>query len=220
LPWLGLGLGLHFSNSYISRNQELLTAYKDAAIDADQQSYRLLVEAKNLNEVIDLKSVSLPVFVSFSFLENRNLNVKLGLSFSWLFGNLQSNGAFTYKGVYYLNTIYQDTLDDRYEGIAQKYGFYSGYPLSASKKLKDTGLFKKMNCSILAEVTYDLKISEHIGFIIGVNSSMGLTNILQNSSPDDYMVSTGINDYNSLLSGFPRIFLHTISMKAGLNFSF
>jgi hypothetical protein len=220
LPWLGLGLGLHFSNSYITRNQQLINAYQDEAVDSDNQPYRLLVEAKNLNETINLKSIALPVFVSLSFLKNRNLNVKLGLNFSWLFGNVQSNGAFTYKGVYYLNTIYQDTLDDRYQGIAEKYGFYNDYPLTSSKKLKDTELFKQINCSLLAEINYNIRISEHVNFIIGLNSTMGLTDILQNNATDNYMVSTGINDYHSLLSGYDRIFLHTISLKAGLNFCF
>jgi hypothetical protein len=219
-PWLGFGLGLHFSNSIINQKEELLNAYQDDAVDADNQQYRLLVAAKNINESISLRSIDLPVYASFNFLKNRNLSLKLGLNFSYLFGNLHSNGAFTYKGVYYLNTIFQDTIDDRYLGIAEKYGFYNDYPLTNDKKLKDTDLLKKMNCSLLAEVNYKVKISEHADFIIGLNSTFGLKNILQNSTADNYVVSTGINDYHSLLSGYQRIFLHSISLKTGLNFSF
>ena len=219
-PWLGLGVGLHYSNAILNNQVSLRKDVKDSLLDVDEQEFRLLVEARDVNERVNVRSISVPVFISFSFLKNRNLNLKVGAEFAWLFGNLHSNGAFTYKGVYYLNTIYQDTLDDRYSGIAEKYGYYSNYPLTYSGKLSQAGVLKNLNVSLLAEVTYKIKIAEHIDFLFGATARYGLSELLRHKSPADYVISTHINDYNSLLLKNYSIKLNVISVKAGLTFSF
>ncbi len=221
-PWFGLGFGIYFSSLTLNHNVAIINNFLDSSVVINNKDsiFRLLVEGKNVSESLKLKSFNVPIFISLGFFKNRNLNFKLGIDLAYLFGSVQSNGNFTYKGVYNIGSIYQDTIDSRYTGIAEKYGFYPNYPLSNTNKLSDLNLLKNINFSFFAEINYKIKISEHADFVLGLNGTFGLRNLLKNKSPENYIISTNIHNYNSLLLQYKKLYISDISLRTGINFKF
>ncbi len=219
-PQLGIGFGLNFSKYNLNTFVENIEQTRDSMIDRNNNSekFKLLLFARNVKEDIILNTFNMPLFFSFRIWENKNLFLKTGISFSYLFGNINSTGIFTYKGLYNDSVLIDDENPYRRDYIREKYGFYSNYPKKYTQSICDTNFFKKYYYSIFAEINHRIKVTDMIDFFWGVNYTLSENILNKNNTPENYIISTDIENYSPLILNEKKYKLATFSIKTGLVF--
>jgi hypothetical protein len=216
-PWMSLGFGIRYSSATCN-NELRFDSVSFKTTDYYKQQYTRIVSGKDINEEINLTLISFQIPLTFTVAATRKrdlfFDVKIIPDLTYLWGSAKAKGYFTYTGKYYEGTEFETTLSNLPE-----YGFYSNYPIDTVFNKSDLP-FKPWNFSLHLCPAMKVKITANAYFILGIDFRFGLTDLLKDHNAQSYLVSSAINDYNSLFFRNSHLFANQISLNAGINISF
>jgi len=212
-PNWGISLGVGYTE-YSGKGKIRSYTYQYDAIDTDNESYTMNVDANNLREKHTLAFIEIPVMVKYSYPITKNISLLSGIGFKTGFSTdakykLES-GYITTTGHYSDNWVAKDKPE---------HGFYTDKDISGKKddiKLKtafslvaETGIYYKLNdCWSLSGSLYG-------GYTLNnINDSKAATGLLSTSG--DY------NTYEGIMASELAKSIHpfSVGLKFGISYSF
>jgi hypothetical protein len=200
---IGLSTGL----GYESYSTELsLSSYSNKfdAIDSDNETYERRVSGSDIKELQKISFLNVPFCISFQISSGSRSGffIHTGINLSIPFSNeYNSSGTFTFAGYYPAYNVILQNLPE--------YGFQSESKILSNGKLD----LKSNIIDGVASAGFQLFISEKIQIALGVDYKRSLSNISKYNSPDKFVISSDINQINSMMGGTSKSLAESIGFK-------
>ena len=208
--YLGLTSGIGF-NPY--KGQLSLSSYQSNydAIDSDNESYEQRVSANSIQELQNISFLSIPLCINFRipFGEAAGMFFQAGTDMTVpLSKDYHSSGIFTYKGFYpAYNVLFENLPQHR---------FPSNYDSNADGELE----LKPFGFNIIGSAGFDFSVSQKIQIAIAGVYDKSLSNISEYTSPDDFQLSSDVDQISSMMEGSTKATTQLICLKIILRYYF
>ena len=204
--YFGLSSGIGF-NSYNA--QLTLDTYQNEfnTYDSENEAYERLVSGSNITEDQKVDFLNIPVSINIRLPFNNAIGffLQTGVNLAIPFGkSYKSSGTFTYKGYYPSYNVLLENLP--------QYGFPSNVIIDSKGELE----LKSLNFIAIASAGLDFFVMKKIQAVVAVYYDKSLSNISQYPPPDNFQLSSDIDQINSLMEGSSKVTAQSI----GLSLSF
>jgi hypothetical protein len=203
---IGLTSGLNYS----SYNTQLsLDSYNNQfnAIDQENENYEMRVSGNDITENQHVGIIGIPICLNMRFPLKKKIGVyvQTGINIAIpLDNNYETSGTFTYKGYFPAYNVLLESLPE--------YGFPSDVATTEDGNLK----LKPIIYCAIASVGFDYIIDNKFQFSIGACFNKFLKSISENTQPDNFQLTTGANQLNSLMEGSSKVILQSLEINIGL----
>lgn len=203
---LSSGIGYNLFSSQLS-----LGTYQNNvnSIDSENEVYELKVSGSDIKEQQKIGYLSIPLYlnlrlpfsksVGFFLQPGINLSIPLSKTFS-------STGTFTYKGYYPAYNVMLENLPE--------YGFSTDLfsPSHGKPELNPTSFNAVVSAGL------DFFIQKKFQIAIAASYEKSLSGISDYSSPENFQLSNGINQINSLMGGSSNTTVQSVGVKIILRY--
>lgn len=206
--YFGLISGVSYS-SY--KTQFDIATYQNQfkAIDVENEYYEMRVTGSDIKETQQIEIVSLPVYLTLRYPINKSTGIYLqtGVSFTFPLNNsYESTGTFTYKGYFPSYNVVLENLPE--------YGFATNQYIESGGNLD----LKTVSTSFVASAGLDYLISKRVQISIAAFFDRSISSISDNSLYDEFQLSTGSEQLNTIMGGSSKTLLQSIGLKAGIRY--
>lgn len=206
--YFGLISGVSYS-SY--KTQFDIATYQNQfkAIDVENEYYEMRVTGSDIKETQQIEIVSLPVYLTLRYPINKSTGIYLqtGVSFTFPLNNsYESTGTFTYKGYFPSYNVVLENLPE--------YGFATNQYIESGGNLD----LKTVSTSFVASAGLDYLISKRVQISFAAFFDRSISSISDNSLYDEFQLSTGSEQLNTIMGGSSKTLLQSIGLKAGIRY--
>ena len=206
--YFGLISGVSYS-SY--KTQFDIASYQNQfkAIDIENEYYEMRVSGSDITETQQIEIVSLPVYLTLRYPINKSTGIYLqtGVSFTFPLNNsYESTGTFTYKGYFPAYNVILENLPE--------YGFATNQYIESDGNLE----LKTVSTSFVASAGLDYLISKRVQISGAAFFDRSLSGISGSSLYDEFQLSTGSEQLNTIMGGSSKTLLQSIGLKIGLRY--
>ncbi len=206
--YFGLISGVSYS-SY--KTQFEIASYQNQfkAIDIENEYYEMRVSGSDITETQQINIVSIPVYMTFRYPLNKSTGIYLqtGLSFTFPLDNsYESTGTFTYKGYFPSYNVILENLPE--------YGFATNQYIESDGNLE----LKTVSTSFVAAAGIDYLISKRVQISGAAFFDRSLSSISDNALYNEFQLSTGSEQLNTIMGGSSKTLLQSIGMKIGIRY--
>jgi hypothetical protein len=190
-PYFGLSSGI----GYASYNTQLtLTDYQNKfnTTDTENEAYERRVTAVDIKEVQKIGLLTIPLCLNFRVPLNKSIGLHLQTGINMivpLSKKYSSNGTFTFKGYYPSYNVLLENLP--------AYGFPSNFNSISGGNLK----LNPIGFSAIVSLGMDFMVQKNIQAGFSFTYQRSLSNISAYTSPENFQLSSDINQINSLMGG-------------------
>jgi len=206
--YFGISSGLSYSSYNTQLNVGLYQNHL-ASIDQDNENYDLRVSGSDINEIQQIGIIGIPICLNFRvpFKSDMGFFIQTGINIAVpLRNNYTTSGNFTYKGYF---SQYNVVLED-----LPGYGFSTELPTETDGKLQ---LKPLINCA-LASIGFDYIIQKRIQISVAALFTKSLESISEYIPNENYQLSTGQNQLNSLMEGSSNVILQSFGFNIGVRY--
>lgn len=206
--YLGLISGVSYS-SY--KTQFDIATYQNQykAIDIENEYYEMRVSGSDITETQQIKIVSLPVYLTLRYPINKTTGIYLqtGVSFTFPLDNsYESTGTFTYKGYFPAYNVILENLPE--------YGFATNQYTESDGNLE----LKTVSTTLVASAGIDYLISKRVQIAGAAFFDRSLSSLSDNALYDEFQLSTGSEQLNTIMGGSSKTLLQSIGLKIGIRY--
>jgi hypothetical protein len=208
--FIGISTGIGYS-SYKAKLS--LGSYQSAFndTDTDSESYEMRVTGSGISEEQSLGFISIPLnlMLRLPISEKMGLFLHPGASFNIPVGkSFKSSGTFTYKGYYSAYNVLLENLPD--------YGF----PTNKSSNSEGDMEVKSLSINAIVSGGIDFFVSENIQIAVAANYDKSLSTVANYGNTDQYQLSPGAGQINSLMGGYNEVTTQSIGARISLRYFF
>lgn len=204
--------GLSTGIEYFSYSSELsLTSYnnKFTTTDSENESYERRITGSNIKEIQNIIFLKIPLClnIQFSLGKRFGMYIQTGANMVLpLSKDYSGSGTFSYVGYYpAFNVTFQNLPE---------YGFPDNATVSTKGQLK----LKSTNFEVLTGAGVQCFVSKKLQVILGVTYARSLSTISGYTVPEEFQLSTNIDNLNSLMGGTSNVTLQSIGLKLGIRY--
>jgi hypothetical protein len=206
--YFGISSGLNYSSYNTQLNIGLYQNHL-ASIDQDNESYDLQVSGSDINEIQQIGILGIPICLNFRvpLKSDMGLFIQTGISIAVpLRNNYTTSGNFTYKGYFSKYNVVLENLPG--------YGFSTELPTETDGNLHVKPI---INCA-LASVGFDYLIQRRIQISVAALFTKSLESISEYIPNENYQLSTGQYQLNSLMEGSSKVILQSLGFNIGVRY--
>jgi hypothetical protein len=206
--YFGFSTGLNYSSYNTQLN---LDSYQDNLDETDQdnEKYELRVSGSEVAEIQNINVMGIPFYMNiripfktnFGFFAQAGINVAIPLKNSYI-----TSGTFTYEGYF---PEYNVLLKDLPE-----YGFSTGVKTETSGDLQ----IKPRINFVVASVGFDYMIHNRMQLSVAALFNKSLESISEYIPSENFQLSTGQNQLNSMMEGSSNVILQSFGLNIGLRY--
>ena len=205
---IGLSTGIGF-DSY--KTQLILATYQNKfnTIDSENEAYERQVSGADIKEVQDVGFLSVPICLNIRLPFNETIGFFLqpGINLAFpLSKKYTISGTFTYKGYYPAYNVLLENLPD--------YGFPSNHSTVANGELE----LKPLNVNAIVSAGFDFFVQKRIQVAVAAFYNKSLSNISSYSSPNEFQLSSDVDQINSLMMGSSKVSAQSIGIKISFRY--
>jgi hypothetical protein len=206
----GLSTGLEY-DTYST--QLLLDSYSDEFIttDPENEPYERHVAGSGIKELQEISFLSVPFCLNFQipFGNRFGLYLQTGVSLSFPLSNQYSNsGTFSFAGYFpAYNVLFQNLPE---------YGFPSDSNISSNGTLD----LKSNYIDGVAQAGFQLFITEKMQISLGIVYKRSLSGISKYDAPDNFHLSSDINQINSMMGGTSEAIAESMGLRVSFRYYF
>lgn len=205
---IGLISGLNYSSynthlSLVSYNNQLI------AVDQENENYEMRVTGNNIEENQHIGVLGIPIclYLRIPLRKQIGIYVQPGINLAIPTDkNYESGGTFTYSGFF---PAYNVLLKDLPE-----YGFPSNVTTTVKGDLK----LKPILYFVMASAGFEYIINNRFHFSAGACFNLSPENISEYIQPDNFQLTKGANQLNSLMEGSSKVILQSLGINFGIRY--
>lgn len=178
--------------------------------DSENETYERRVTGTDIKEIQEIGFVNIPLYL--------NLRLPIGKIFSFFFQaganlsvpvskNYSSNGNFTYKGYYSAYNVLVENLP--------QYGFPSNHNTFTNGEIE----LQQYNINGIASAGIGFNVLKKFQIVFTTTYSQSLSKISAYDSPDNFQLSSDVDQMNSLIGG-SKVSLESMGVKFSLRYYF
>jgi hypothetical protein len=201
--YFGLSSGISFN---LFSSQLTLNSFQNNvnSFDSENELYELRVSGSDIREQQKIGYLSIPLFLNLRLPFGKTVGFFLqpGVNLAIpLIKTFQSIGTFTYKGYYPAYNVLLENLPD--------------YGLSPDLSSETEGNLELNPTSFNAVISagWDFFIQKKFQIAIVASYEKSLSGISKYSAPDNFQLSTGVNQINSLMGGSSNTTAQSLGIK-------
>jgi hypothetical protein len=206
--FFGLSSGIGFN---LFSSQLMLNTFQNSvnSTDSENEVYELRVSGSDIIEQQKIGYLSIPLCLNLRLPFGKSVGffIQPGISLAIpLEKTFKSAGTYTYKGYYPAYNVLLENLPD--------YGFPADLYSDAKGNLE----LNQTSFNAVVSAGLDFFIQKRFQIAVAATYEKSLSSISKYPSPDNFQLSTGVNQINSLMGGSGNTMVQSLGIKIVLRY--